>query len=206
MQIIVFVILCICAYLVGAIPFGLIYSKIRGVDIRKTGSGNIGATNVGRAFGFWGGFVPVFLFDGVKGALPVLLVRFIGVDGLHPELAMIIAGTSAILGHLFPVYLKFKGGKGVATSAGVFLSIAPFHTAVVLVIFLIIYLITKIVAIASIVAAVALPLSIAFIKPEWASLSIYTLVVSIALSVLIIISHRSNIKKLLKKEDSETKK
>lgn len=211
MTLIIFIIIAIAAYLLGAVPFGLLYSKIRGVNIREVGSGNIGATNVAREFGFWGGFLPIFLLDAIKGAAGVLVVRFVGVEGiawLGVELAMIIVGVMAVLGHLFPVYLKFKGGKGVATSAGVFLSLAPIHTLIVLGVFVILYLITKKVAIGSIVAAVVFPLTVAFFKPPIETLGVYTLVLSSLVAVLIVVSHRSNIKKMFngEKKIEENKK
>ncbi|OHD54776.1 MAG: acyl-phosphate glycerol 3-phosphate acyltransferase [Spirochaetes bacterium GWF1_51_8] len=181
------------AYLFGSIPFGLIYSKMRGVDIRKVGSGNIGATNVGRQFGFWGGFVPIFILDCLKGAIPVLIVRLIGTVAADLDLSMMIVGMASILGHLFPVYVKFKGGKGVATAAGVFLVIAPIPCAIAIGVFLLLYLITKVVAIGSIVAAIALPITIVILEPH----RTVVMVVTIAAALLIIVMHRSNIAKLI---------
>lgn len=197
MPIYVFIIIAVAAYFLGAIPFGYIYAKMRGVDIQKVGSGNIGATNVSRQFGFWGGFLPVFLMDAIKGAGPVLAVRLIGVEGFDPDASMLIAGMAAILGHLFPVYLKFKGGKGVATAAGVFLVIAPLPVLIALGVFLLLYLITKTVAIGSIAAAIVLPAAIAILDPQRTIL----LIVSIAAAILIIVMHRSNIAKLFGKKD-----
>lgn len=199
MPVYLFIMLCAGAYLFGSIPFGLIYSKARGVDIRAVGSGNIGATNVSRQFGFFGGFVPVFLLDAIKGATPVIVVRIFGVQGMEgdlQELAMIIAGILALVGHIFPIYLKFKGGKGVATTLGVFLSIAPVHTLIAVAVFGLVYAITRVVAVGSIFIAISLPLLIAFFRPEWETLSIYTLIMSILAGVLIVIRHISNIQKL----------
>ncbi len=206
MTLILFIAIAVLAYLAGAIPFGLIYSKIRGVDIRKVGSGNIGATNVGRQFGFLGGFLPVFVFDALKGAWAVVVVRIAGVQGMDTELAMLIVAILAIVGHMFPVYLGFKGGKGVATAAGAFLALAPLHAAIALVVFLIFFFATKkTVAVGSIAAAIAFPGSVAVVKPPFETLGIYSLVVSIVAGVLIIVAHRSNIKKLLGLDKDEAK-
>lgn len=203
-----YIAVAVLAYLVGAIPFGLIYSKMRGVDIRKVGSGNIGATNVGRQFGFWGGFIPIFVLDAVKGAWSVIVVRLAGApEGLDIQLAMMIVALLAIVGHMFPAYLGFKGGKGVATAAGALLALAPLHAGIALVVFLLFFLVSKkTVAIGSIAAAIAFPLSVAFIKPPFEDLNWFVLGPSIVLGALIIFAHRSNIKKLLGKDEVEKTK
>lgn len=130
MDIIILIIFSISAYLIGAIPFGLLYSLLRGVDIRKVGSKNIGATNVSRQFGFVGGFLPVFLLDLLKGALPVYFSRIFIQGPIPQDIVLVVVGLMAIIGHMFPVYLAFKGGKGVATTLGVFLLIAPFEALI----------------------------------------------------------------------------
>lgn len=201
-EIVLFSIIAVAAYLIGAIPFGMIYAAARGVDIRKVGSGNIGATNVARQFGFVGGFLPVFLLDALKGAAPVLAMRFLNVHifdsgVLGADLAMLIAGVLAILGHTFPVYIGFKGGKGVATSAGVFLGLAPLMLAAALCIFLVIFLIFRIVSVGSIIAAFSLPFLSFFLEKGRVSV----LVLSIIVALLLIFLHKSNIKKLLKGEE-----
>ncbi len=191
-----FLLLLLGAYLLGSVPFGLIYSLIRGVDIRQTGSGNIGATNVSRQFGFWGGFVPVFLLDGLKGAVPVFLVRIWGIEGWNSDAAMLLTAAAALLGHIFPVYLKFKGGKGVATGAGAFAVIAPLPTLVALVVFLLTYVSRKIVALASIFAAISLPLATFFLAPRRPIILGFTL----AVVPLILYTHRKNIKEMLSRK------
>lgn len=220
MSLIVFIGLTVFSYLLGAVPFGLVYSRLRGVDIRKMGSGNIGATNVSRQFGFLGGFVPVFAFDFIKGALPVIIVRIFGVKGLDLDAAMLIAGLFAMIGHIFPIYLGFKGGKGVATAGGVFIAAAPIETGIVLFIFLIVLFTSRIVkifrdkerkesffkllfknlqsgvALSSIIAAFCLPFSVFFMEP----LRIVLLMVTIPAALLLIIKHRSNIIKMIKGE------
>jgi glycerol-3-phosphate acyltransferase PlsY len=201
MSIEILILVAAAAYFLGAIPFGYVYAKVRGVDIRKVGSGNIGATNVSRQFGFWGGFVPVFVLDFLKGAIPVVIVRLIPPVPADLDICMLIVGMAAILGHLFPVYLKFKGGKGVATAAGVFMFIAPIPVAIALGVFLLLYLITKTVAVGSIAAAIVLPVAIALLEPQ----RIIVLIVAIAAAILIIVMHRSNIAKLFGKKDDENK-
>ena len=146
MEIILFIILVIVSYFFGAIPFGLVYSRIRGVDIRKVGSGNIGATNVSRQFGFLGGFVPVFMLDFCKSALPVLIVRIFGVKDLNPDIGMILVGFAAALGHIFPIYLKFKGGKGVATFAGFYFMTAPLESLICLAGFILVLMLFRLVS------------------------------------------------------------
>lgn len=205
MSIPLYIVVAVLAYLVGAIPFGLVYSKIRGVDIRKVGSGNIGATNVGRQFGFWGGFLPIFVLDAVKGAWSVLVVRFAGVQGMDTQLAMMIVAVLAIVGHMFPVYLGFKGGKGVSTAAGAFLALAPLHAGIALAVFLIFFFASKkTVAVGSIAAAIAFPLSVAFVRPPFEDLGWYILGPSIAAGLLIIFAHRSNIKKMFSKDETRS--
>lgn len=190
------------AYFLGAVPFGLVYSLARGFDIRTFGSGNIGATNVGRKFGFVGGFVPVFLLDVIKGAIPVLVVRIIGLKVLPDpvmgaDLAMLAAGFAAILGHTFPVYLKFKGGKGVATTAGVFAVLSPVLFAIGIGVFLVMFLITRIVSVSSMLAGVSLAVGAYLVEPSRPLL----LWLTIPLALLVIFLHRSNIQKLLKGEE-----
>src|SRR6516164_9073771 len=116
------------SYLLGGIPFGYLVGRWRGIDIFQHGSGNIGATNVGRLLGRrWG--VLVFLLDFAKGAVPVLLAGLVPQgDSLPPATLKVTAGLAAFLGHLFPVYLRFHGGKGVATGAGVVAVLAPWET------------------------------------------------------------------------------
>src|SRR5215472_13647210 len=108
----------LAAYFIGAIPFGYLVARVRGVDILRQGSGNIGATNVGRVLGRRMGIL-VFCLDFAKGALPVVAaLRFAAAVGEPPQILGVAAGMAAFLGHLFPVYLRFRGGKGVATGAG----------------------------------------------------------------------------------------
>ncbi|MCX7821226.1 MAG: glycerol-3-phosphate acyltransferase [Brevinematales bacterium] len=224
MNLLTFIIFIIFVYLFGSIPFGLLYSILRGVDIRKVGSGNIGATNVSRQFGFIGGFVPVFILDFLKGAIPILLVKIFGVNFIDKDLAMIIAGICAGLGHIFPIYLKFKGGKGVATFAGVFSFIAPLETLLTILVFLIVLFssrfiqyiankeyrnldnpfkvyfsgLQKNVWISSIIAAIVLPIIVYLTEFHRQ----YLIVLSVLVAIIIIYSHRKNIKEALKNNNT----
>jgi glycerol-3-phosphate acyltransferase PlsY len=138
MDILILTSFLVASYLVGSVPFGLIYSLVRGVDIRRVGSKNIGATNVSREFGFFAGFLPVFLLDMLKGATPVFLAGILFIHSpFGRDTAMVLSGVMAILGHMFPVYLGFEGGKGVATSLGVFLPIVTYEVIICSAVFLI---------------------------------------------------------------------
>jgi glycerol-3-phosphate acyltransferase PlsY len=181
-------ILTALAYLFGAVPFGLLVAKSRGVDIRTQGSGNIGATNVFRCIGKgWGIFT--FVLDALKGFIPAFFFPVIG--NANSEFGVLF-GLAAIIGHSFPVYLKFKGGKGVATSAGMLLGVAPLAVGIGFACWVLCLLISRYVSLSSIVAAIAVAISV------WTQDK--GLVVNIALTllaVLVIWLHRSNIRKLL---------
>jgi len=186
----------IVSYLIGAIPFGLIYSLyIAGEDIREKGSGNIGATNIRRYFGWLPGLATLFL-DMSKGALPVAAVLYI--FETTPLLA-VVTGGAAIIGHVYPVYLKFSGGKGVATSAGVFLILAPFPLLATIVLFLLVVIVSRYVSVGSISAAVALPVACAFYYSPREPVS----VAALALGIVVIWRHRSNIKNLWHGEEGK---
>src|SRR5437667_3280262 len=146
------------SYLVGAIPFGFLVARWRGVNIFQCGSGNIGATNVGRILGKRFG-VLVFFLDFAKGAFPVALAPWVGrrFDSDVPsETLSVIAGLGAFLGHLFPIYLRFRGGKGVATGAGVVAVLLPVPAAGAFVTWLTVVACTRYVSLASLVAGVSL--------------------------------------------------
>ncbi len=187
------IVLCIVAYLFGAVPFGLLVAKSRGVDIRQHGSGNIGATNVFRVIGKgWGIFT--FVLDALKGFIPAFAFPILG----HIEPAMrseygVLFGFMAILGHSFPVYLKFKGGKGVATSAGMLLGIAWLVVAIGFVCWVLCMVLSRYVSLSSIVAAFAVAIA-SWLHPHY---PILVKVALTALAVLVIWLHRANIKRLL---------
>jgi glycerol-3-phosphate acyltransferase PlsY len=183
------VILTMVAYLFGAVPFGLLVAKSRGVDIREKGSGNIGATNVFRVVGKgWGVFT--FTLDALKGFIPSFVFPLIGqVD----EVWGVLFGLMAIVGHSFPVYLKFKGGKGVATSAGMLLGVAPLAVVVGFAVWLATVLISRYVSLASILAAVAVTVAV-WVQGDKGLVINCALTV---LSLLVIWLHRANIKRLM---------
>ncbi len=186
------------SYFLGAIPSGYLIGKLKGVDIRKQGSGNIGATNAFRILGAKAASV-VLLADAFKGFLSCLLAPIISTEWTGvpisddtASLLMIIAGLGAILGHSFTFWLKFKGGKGIATSAGVFLTITPLALGICLLVFSITIFLSRYVSLSSILAAICLPFSVYLI---YHNLLISSITVVIAL--LVIYRHRSNIKRLL---------
>jgi glycerol-3-phosphate acyltransferase PlsY len=184
------------AYLLGSIPFGYLLVKIfRHEDIRATGSGNIGATNVARS-GAKGLGVLTLLLDALKGFLAVVIAQHIAPGNMDIEVA---AAVAAILGHVFPVWLGFRGGKGVATALGVFLALTPASTLAVLAIFVIVFALTRYVSLASILAAAAFP----FIALHFLS-SRSPIVVGglIFIPLLIIVKHHQNIRRLLSGTES----
>jgi glycerol-3-phosphate acyltransferase PlsY len=198
-------ILIVIAYLLGSIPFGLIVGLAKGVDPRKAGSGNIGATNVGRLLGgkF---FALVFLLDMGKGLIPMLL----GAAVLHHNasqsgyLLWLLVGFGAIAGHMFSIFIGFKGGKGVATAAGVALGVYPYYTfaaVIAILVFVAVFFITRIVSLASIVAAIVLPLAYIglglALKWDIFGSQLPLLIFAVLLSALIVYRHRSNIARLL---------
>ena len=201
----------IIAYLLGSIPFGyLIVRAKQGADIRQTGSGGTGATNVSRSAGKSAGVLTLIL-DALKGAAAVLMARLVlglppfmeGGHGapLHPSARWWIsaAALAVIFGHLFPVWLGFRGGKGVATGVGVFLMLAPLAVGLTAVIFGLIVWLTRYVSLGSIVAAATIPLFVwlqsVFIRPVPDPAPLMT--AAIAGALLIIFAHRANIGRLI---------
>ncbi len=189
------------AYLLGAIPCGLLVGKARGIDIRTVGSGNIGATNVMRSVGKpWG--ILTFALDFLKGLLPVVLVPVLaarGGGGPPPDWLGLAAGGAAIVGHSFPVYLRFKGGKGVATSAGVVLALHPPAAGIGVAAWVVLFFTLRYVSLASMLAAASVA-AVAWLlprDPRPALAIVFTL-----LAALIVLRHRSNIRRLLRGEES----
>jgi glycerol-3-phosphate acyltransferase PlsY len=193
------------AYLVGSLPFGLILGKlIRGIDIREHGSKNIGATNVARVVGGkWGAVVLVL--DALKGALPVLLLpnALRSSDGSGFLHLQVICGIAAMLGHMFPCWLGFRGGKGVATAAGVVLVMAPIASVVALATFGLCFLVSRIVSLSSILAVSAFTVAqLWLLRPNPFSAETWSLAAfSIGAPALIIYQHRANIGRLLRGEE-----
>ncbi len=183
----------LAAYLLGATPTSYIAGKLgRGIDLREHGSKNLGATNVYRILG-WKYAIPVALFDIAKGAIPVLFFpRWAGAGFAHPWLPVVLGGA-AVLGHMFSPYVSFKGGKGVATAAGMFLALAPVAVLIAIVVWVICLWLSGYVSLSSIIAVLTVPVSIALLQPH----SPYVFWASIALVALIIFAHRRNISRLL---------
>jgi glycerol-3-phosphate acyltransferase PlsY len=190
-------------YLIGAIPFGYLTARwVRGIDIRQHGSGNIGATNVGRVLG-WKWFPPVLALDLAKGLAPVGWLAYGHAPTTLPSLSAAdvaaLVGLAVILGHLFPIYLGLRGGKGVATGAGVVALLAPWPAAIALGAWLVTFLPLRYVSLASIVASVALVLAHliqtdgAAFDPEQRAATL----VCLAACLLVVVRHRSNIQRLL---------
>ena len=196
----------VAAYFIGAIPFGFLIGKLHGIDIRKVGSGNIGATNVTRSVGKTAGKLCFFL-DFLKGILPVYLAGLLCPG--EPVVAL-AAGAATIAGHMFPVYLEFKGGKGVSTAAGVALALAPYPLLIAFVSWVIVFLVWRYVSLASIVAAVVLPctailFAVGGIGGATATSGI-TIGFFLLISLLAIYRHRSNIARLLNGTESRFEK
>src|SRR5215813_761643 len=197
MNIAIYLALAVVAYLLGSIPFGLILVRVvRGEDVRLTGSGNIGATNVARSGGAKLG-IATLLLDALKGYVAVLIALMAShrTSDVDLGLAASLAALCSILGHVFPVWLKFRGGKGVATAVGAFVGLAPRAVLVVLAIFLVIVLISRYVSVGSIVACAAFPLLAFFLYRSESSPA--GLAVMLGASLLIILKHKTNIRRLL---------
>jgi glycerol-3-phosphate acyltransferase PlsY len=201
----VYFIVAVVSYLLGSIPFGYLLVRIfRGEDIRQTGSGNIGATNVARS-GAKGLGIATLVLDALKGALAVWLAALISASKYNfcgdfvehpcaPALRLMAsAALFAVLGHVFPVWLRFKGGKGVATALGVFCVLFPKAILVALAIFILVVAITRYVSLGSILGAIAFPVAAYFMQDsDWLSLLLAS-----GVSLIIILKHHQNIRRLL---------
>jgi glycerol-3-phosphate acyltransferase PlsY len=174
------------AYILGATPTSYIAGRLgRGIDLREHGSKNLGATNVYRILG-WKYAIPVALIDIAKGAVPVLLAP-------PPGWVPIAAGVAAVLGHMFSPYVRFRGGKGVATAAGMFLALAPLAVLIAIAVWAVCLWLTGYVSLSSIIAVVSVPIGVRLMQPDqvpvfWAAM---------ALVVLIVFAHRRNIARLI---------
>lgn len=177
------------SYLLGSIPVGYLYGRLRGVDIRTVGSRNVGATNVMRTFGTPAG-VLVMLLDAAKGFAAVfILTRFTAYA--DSDLIRVGGGLAAIFGHTFTVFLGFKGGKGVATSLGVFLALAPVATAVALVPFVLMVALTKYISAGSLTAAILFPVLVWLAGEAGQYQAVFIL--SLVVALVIILRHRANL-------------
>ncbi len=189
------------SYLLGALPVGLWIGLFRGIDLREHGSRNIGATNAGRVLGRPMAYL-VFVLDFLKGALPVVLARWLREESTPSMSWVVLCGVLAIVGHIFPVYLKFRGGKGVATAAGVFAALDPVATAVAFASWYLLLRVFAMVALSSLIAAWLFPfLIVLFHRGALQGERRSILWFSLAVAVLITVSHRSNIARMLRGEE-----
>ncbi len=189
----------ICSYLLGSIPFGYILVRLfQGIDVRSIGSGNIGATNVART----GGkklAIATFVLDTFKGWLPVFLVLILpwipSSSPVQLHTLATFAALLAVVGHMFPVWLGFKGGKGVATGFGVFLALAPAAALSAFALFLVIVILTRYVSLGSILGSAALPVALWWLDRDLFHAT--ALAISSAVALLVVIRHHQNIRRLL---------
>lgn len=194
-----FILTAVLAYLLGSIPTGFLVARARGVDIRKVGSGNIGATNAFRVLGKgWG--IAVLLIDFAKGLAACLVVPAVVRTMLHVSVEAegsitlaLVAAVCAVLGHNFTVWLRFKGGKGIATTAGALSVLVPWALLIGLGVWVVLFVLTRFVSLGSIAAAVALPVATWFTTNGDPALTLITS----ALGIMAIVKHRSNIRRLL---------
>ena len=203
----------IAAYLLGSIPFGILIARAHGKNLRSIGSGNIGATNVARALGRKWTYV-CFGLDVLKGAVPMLATLPLTTQSQAGKAVVLwlwlAVGCAAILGHIFPIYLKFKGGKGVSTSFGVALGLWPYFTICALfaiAIWVVVVLIGRYVSLASITASIAFPLVLIvsiIVAPVWDFADLWPLLIAAcAIPLMVIIRHRENIKRLIAGTESK---
>ena len=195
MEIFSYIVTALAAYLLGSIPTGYLVAKAKGIDIRSVGSGNIGATNVFRILGKPAGIF-VLVADALKGFLAVWLTQefspHFNIAAGHLEMHLILAVVGAILGHNYTCFLKFKGGKGIATSAGVLMALAPAAFVVVLTVFILVVFVSRYISLGSITAAFCLPFAVWFFNGSKTMVGIMA-----ALGALAIYKHKANIGRLL---------
>ena len=206
MELLRYLLTALLAYLLGSIPTGYLVARAKGIDIRSVGSGNIGATNVMRILGKPAGIL-VLIADGLKGwaacgwlpdyALPYFQMRP-GPEGEFRQALAIVCGVAAVLGHNYPCWLKFKGGKGIATSAGVLAALVPWALVIILSLWIIFCLLTRYVSIGSLVASFVLPFASWFTTH-----STVLTVVTGAMGALAIYKHRPNIQRLINGTESQ---
>jgi glycerol-3-phosphate acyltransferase PlsY len=194
------ILLLVVAYLYGSVPFGFLFAKVlRGVDIREVGSGNIGATNAARVLGFRY-FPVVFVLDFTKGFLPALVASRVVETGADyaPHPLAVGAALAAILGHVFPVYLKFKGGKAVAAGTGACTILAPWALLIAAGAWAVMFGIFRYVSLASVTAAAALAISTWLVYPDPLGTGLYRTAFCTLAGLFVIVLHHSNIRRLIK--------
>jgi glycerol-3-phosphate acyltransferase PlsY len=196
-----FVLVSVESYLLGSIPFGYLAGWIAGVDIRKAGSGNIGATNVLRVLGKRYGY-PVFALDFLKGLVAVRIAMAIAMavrpQSASPEVLGVLAAVSGVIGHSFPIWLRFRGGKGVATSAGALFGLMPLAAVIGGSIWILTFLLTRYVSVASVTTVVALPFVIAIITWLNGTDRKALFYSSLCIAAVVIWRHHSNLSRLVR--------
>jgi acyl phosphate:glycerol-3-phosphate acyltransferase len=190
----------IASYLIGAIPFGLMVGRLAGIDVRLSGSGNIGATNVARLLGKKFGVVTLVL-DCLKGFLPIYLASRLLPESPQREMVLLLCGILAVVGHMFPLYLGFKGGKGVATGLGVFLFLSPAAIGISLLVFVAAVGLSGFVSAGSLLASGLFPLWLWLLGQPAASIATGAII-----ALLIWIKHQENIARLIRGQEKSWKK
>ncbi len=189
--------LVVVGYLIGSIPFGLVLGKCLGIDVRAAGSGNIGATNVNRLLGRKMGAITL-LADAGKAVLPMLAAaKFLG-DTPNVQFWVAATGGAAFLGHLYPLYLKFKGGKGVATALGIFFYVQPLALSISIVVFVTVVRIWGYVSLGSLTAAALMPVLVFFLEGPG-----YKAYLALLIAGLIWLKHAENIKRLINQQENK---
>lgn len=184
-----YTLIALSIYLIGAIPFSYILVKlVKGIDLRTVGSRNVGATNAGRVLGFWG-FLVAFLLDMSKSFVPLMVLKYF--LNFSVELILLF-GILSILGHTFTIFLNFKGGKGVATAVGVYLAVSPISLGIAFLGFVVVALISRMVSLSSIVAAIVLLISILYLEQ-----SVVVKICTFLVVGFVIYKHKDNIKRII---------
>lgn len=192
LDVVLYVLFALFGFVCGSIPFGLLVARVRGVDVRRVGSGNIGAANVARSVGKPLGALVLFC-DSAKGALPVLLARSAAGPGVPGQVALGLLGVAAaaIVGHAFTPWLRFRGGKAVATSLGVYLVIDPAAVGAALLIFVVVFAKTRMISFGSLAAAAGLPIAVAALGR-----SRNDVVFAVLVAALVFALHRRNLERM----------
>lgn len=183
------------SYFCGAVPFSYLLVKwIKGVDIRDVGSGNVGATNAGRVLGKWG-FIAAFLLDMSKAFIPLFIfLNYLPINNI----LILVSAVCIIIGHTYTVFLRFKGGKGVATGVGIFLALSPLNLFIALIVFLVVIGAFRMVSLGSVTAAITLAVLV-WLRTDWLGLQLFTTLVVL----FVIFKHRSNIKRIIEGKESK---